>query len=133
MSRRRNSPWLIASTFAAALALTVVPLPDSLVWFRPYWVALVLIYWCIETPDQVGMGVGFSMGLLLDIMTELDVSPAQTVMVGDTVYDLEMAQQAGTHCVAVGYGAHEPAVLLEFEPHTILANIEELPRVLERF
>ncbi|MDJ0657668.1 MAG: rod shape-determining protein MreD [Xanthomonadales bacterium] len=69
MSRRRVSFGLIAATFAAALALTVVPLPDSLVWFRPYWVAMVLIYWCIESPEQVGMGTGFTMGLLLDLMT----------------------------------------------------------------
>ena len=38
------------------------------VW-RPAWVALVLVYWCMAAPDQVGVVAGWTTGLLLDVMT----------------------------------------------------------------
>lgn len=50
--------------------------------------------------------------MLNDLCETLGVSPANTVMVGDTTHDLTMAQQAGTHSIAVSYGAH-PADQLE--------------------
>lgn len=69
MNRRRTPPALIFSSFLLALILTVMPLPDSLTWLRPYWVAMVLIYWTVEVPDQLNMGVTFLLGLLLDLLT----------------------------------------------------------------
>lgn len=44
--------------------------------------------------------------MLIDICEELDVAPAQVLMVGDTTYDLGMARAAGADAIAVGYGAH---------------------------
>ena len=69
MSRKRQPIWLIGTTFAIAFVLTVAPIGESLIWFRPYWVGMILIYWCIESPTQVGMGWAFITGLLLDLMT----------------------------------------------------------------
>lgn len=54
-------------SFIVALLLNLVPLPDWAAMYRPDWVVLVLIYWCIELPDKVGAGVGFAAGLLVDI------------------------------------------------------------------
>ena len=65
MSRRR--PTLIALSFCIALLLTVIPLPEPLPWLRPYWVAMVLIYWNIECPNEVGMGIAFVVGLVVDL------------------------------------------------------------------
>jgi len=36
---------------------------------RPYWVALVLIYWCLETHDMISLGLVFTLGLILDLLT----------------------------------------------------------------
>ncbi len=69
MTRRRHPRWLIALTFVVAFALTVAPLGESLAWFRPYWVGMILIYWCIESPSEVGMGTAFFIGLALDLTT----------------------------------------------------------------
>lgn len=68
--------------------------------------------------------------MLHDIMGILDVSPEHTVMVGDTEFDLEMAQNAGTHSIGVKYGVHHPQRLLRCNPLALLDAITDLPKVL---
>lgn len=65
--------------------------------------------------------------MLVDIMGELAVAGAQTLMIGDTAYDMEMARNAGVACVAVGTGVHDRQRLLEFDPLALLDSIAELP------
>lgn len=60
--------WVIIASFVVALALTVVPLPEWLAPWRPEFVALVLIYWCMALPARVGVGVGWLVGLLSDVL-----------------------------------------------------------------
>ena len=69
MNSRRIRPGVIILTLAVAIVLTLLPLPLNLDLLRPYWVALVLIYWCLESPDQITLGMAFSIGLLLDLLT----------------------------------------------------------------
>jgi rod shape-determining protein MreD len=57
---------IIVATFVAALLLTILPLPEWMVSFRPEWVALILIYWCMALPQRVGVISGWGLGLLLD-------------------------------------------------------------------
>ena len=64
--------------------------------------------------------------MLLDIMAVLGVEPAQTLMIGDTEYDMQMAQQAGTSALAVAYGVHEKKRLLLFKPLACLDNITDM-------
>lgn len=64
----RRGAGIIAATFAAALVLTVIPLPDWLAPLRPEWAALVLIYWCMALPDRIGVGIGWTLGLLMDVL-----------------------------------------------------------------
>jgi rod shape-determining protein MreD len=60
--------WVIALTFIVAMMLTMVPLPDWAEYLRPEWVTMVLIYWCMALPERVGVGIGWSAGLLLDVI-----------------------------------------------------------------
>jgi phosphoglycolate phosphatase len=46
-------------------------------------------------------------GMLLGLMEELDAAPAETLMVGDTAWDLEMARNAGCAGLGVATGSHE--------------------------
>lgn len=69
MIRRRDRPGMIMVTLMVAIVLTLVSLPPSLDAMRPYWVALVLIYWCLETQGLVKLGMAFSIGLVLDLLT----------------------------------------------------------------
>lgn len=59
---------IIGLTFVVAFILISLPSPAWLDQFRPDWVALVLIYWCIATPERTGVGTGFIVGLLLDVL-----------------------------------------------------------------
>ena len=65
--------------------------------------------------------------MLLDIMEELDVKPGQTVMIGDSEYDLQMANNAGVRSVAVTYGSQGRDRLLKYNPVICLDNITDLP------
>ncbi len=65
--------------------------------------------------------------MLNELLEELDVSAGQALMVGDTEYDLQMANHAGIGPVAVSYGVHEVARLLACKPLTCLDRITELP------
>jgi phosphoglycolate phosphatase len=69
--------------------------------------------------------------MLLDIMAVLDVEPSHTLMVGDTVYDMQMAQQAGTDALAVTYGVHDKDRLLSFNPLACLDDITQVPAWLD--
>ena len=60
---------IITVTFLAALILTIIPLPDWARPLRPDWVALALIYWCLATPERVGVGMAWTVGLLVDALT----------------------------------------------------------------
>ena len=69
MNRRRDRAGVIIVTLVVAIVLTLVSLPPALDALRPYWVALVLIYWCLETQGLITLGIAFSIGLLLDLLT----------------------------------------------------------------
>lgn len=64
--------------------------------------------------------------MLLELMEELGVSAAETLMVGDTEYDLLMANSAGVAAVGVEYGVHGRERLLQHRPEACVADIREL-------
>jgi len=68
--------------------------------------------------------------MLREIMDELGVLPEKTLMVGDTEYDLEMAQRAGTAALAVSYGAHEGERLQNYQPLACLNSVDEMAQWL---
>lgn len=68
MNRSRARTWLFAGSIALAFLLQLMPLPQLVAPFKPYWVGLVLIYWAIETPERVGLGFAFLVGLAGDVL-----------------------------------------------------------------
>jgi len=69
MSANRESRSLIFLTIVAAVLLSLLPLPEMLTPFKPYWLAMVLIYWTLETRDIISLGLAFLVGLVLDILS----------------------------------------------------------------
>lgn len=65
--------------------------------------------------------------MLLEVMDELGVPPADTLMVGDTEYDMLMARNAGTRALAVCHGVHERERLLRHGALACLASLHEFP------
>ena len=64
---RPVNPAFVALTLMLALLLNLLPLTDTALMLRPDFLALVLLYWCIQAPRYVGVGIAWFMGLLMDV------------------------------------------------------------------
>lgn len=64
--------------------------------------------------------------MLHELMQEFGVTPARTLMIGDTTHDLQMALNAGCPSVGVSYGAHEPSAFAALNPRFIAHSVLEL-------
>ncbi len=70
--------------------------------------------------------------MLLHLMDLLGVEPRETLMIGDTTHDLELARNAGGVAVAVAYGAHDVDGLARHSPLAMIHSITELREWLQR-
>ena len=68
MNRTRARTLLFAATLTLSLVLTITPLPTMLTPFKPYWPALALLYWALESNDCVSLGLAASVGLAADLL-----------------------------------------------------------------
>jgi len=68
--------------------------------------------------------------MLAEILDELKISVQQSLMIGDTAYDLEMANNIGMQSVAVTHGVHTVERLLAYKPATNVSCIADLNRWL---
>lgn len=69
MTANRESRSLIFLTIVAAILLSLLPMPGLLEPLKPYWVALVMIYWTLETRTMLSLGLAFLVGLVLDALS----------------------------------------------------------------
>lgn len=69
--------------------------------------------------------------MLKEIMAHLAALPQETVVIGDSEYDLGMAHNAGIDAIAVTSGVHHRERLLAWLPRTCLDSIVELPPWLD--
>ncbi len=65
-------------------------------------------------------------GMLQHLIDELGADSARTLMIGDTVHDMEMARSAGVARLGVAYGAHARHELLAFDPVGCVDAVAEL-------
>ncbi|WDE07620.1 HAD-IA family hydrolase [Thalassomonas viridans] len=68
--------------------------------------------------------------MLQSLLAELDIAPGQALMVGDTSFDLEMAQFAGVDSVGVTHGVHTSEILAQYQPKAIVNSLPELAQLL---
>lgn len=64
--------------------------------------------------------------MLEAIMAETGYSAQQAVMVGDTSYDMAMAQAIGMPRVAATYGVHDADVLAQYEPALMIDTLTDI-------
>lgn len=71
-------------------------------------------------------------GMLLTAMAETGASPGETVMVGDTTFDMEMAVAAGAHALGVSWGYHEVDELRAAGAELVIDRYDEIDMAVER-
>ena len=59
---------IIILTFLVALMASIMPLPLSVDAFRPDWVLVVLLYWCLALPSRVNVISAWVLGFILDVL-----------------------------------------------------------------
>jgi rod shape-determining protein MreD len=64
---RPAQPWFILLTLLVAFAGNLLPFASVAQTLKPDFVALVLLYWCIQAPRYVGVGIAWSVGLVMDV------------------------------------------------------------------
>jgi phosphoglycolate phosphatase len=69
--------------------------------------------------------------MLETAMAEAGAAPVDTVMIGDTVYDIEMAITAGTRAIGVAWGYHTPAELLAAGAEAVAETPAHLGEMLD--
>lgn len=70
--------------------------------------------------------------MLHEILAELERSPGQALMIGDTTFDLEMAARAGVPSVGLAHGVHAVEDLQRHEPLAIVPDLRALAELLAR-
>lgn len=69
--------------------------------------------------------------MLLNAMKEAGVRTENTLMIGDTTYDIQMALAAKVHAVGVSWGYHDPIQLEQAGAEHILDHISQLRQILD--
>ena len=64
--------------------------------------------------------------MLEEAMRETGSAPAETLMVGDTSFDMEMARAAGARAIGVAWGYHPPELLEAAGAELVLGDFDQL-------
>jgi len=64
-------------------------------------------------------------------MAEAGAAPQDTVMIGDTGFDMAMARAAGVRALGVAWGYHEPAELIAAGAEAVAHDPTELEALLD--
>lgn len=59
--------WFVLATLIASLLLNLLPAGGLWLVMRPDFLALSLLYWCIQQPRLLGVGVAWAFGLVMDV------------------------------------------------------------------
>jgi phosphoglycolate phosphatase len=68
--------------------------------------------------------------MVLECCAETGIEPAETVVIGDTAYDMEMALSAGARAIGVSWGYHDSERLLAAGAVEILRTPGELTELI---
>lgn len=71
-------------------------------------------------------------GMMLRAMEETGAEPGQTVIIGDTTFDMEMGKAAGTKTIGVTWGYHEVDDLKGAGADLLVERYADLPAAIER-
>jgi phosphoglycolate phosphatase len=103
--------------------------------------ALRGIHWLIERNDWHGLFTTLqgadtaaskpAPDMVLNACRETGIAPAHTLVIGDSIYDMQMAVSAGATAIGVSYGYGEAAELLETGARRIIHSFDEVEAMVE--
>ena len=64
-------------------------------------------------------------------LSGLSASPSESLYVGDSLTDAQVAQRGGVRFAAVCSGTTTPAEFAEFKPHILCESVTRLPEFLK--
>jgi len=64
---RPANPGFVVATLVLALVVNTLPVSGVALALKPDFLALTLLYWCIQAPRYVGVGVAWMTGLAMDV------------------------------------------------------------------
>lgn len=64
--------------------------------------------------------------MIFNAMKQTGCSPLQTYMIGDTIFDMQMANAAGAKGLAITWGYHPKDRLQTMNPHEIISSVKDL-------
>ncbi len=65
-------------------------------------------------------------------MADVGAEPARTIMIGDTSFDIAMANAAGVHSIGVGWGYHPPHALTAAGAPIVVQSFADLATAIDR-
>jgi len=69
-------------------------------------------------------------GMVENVLAETGVLAANTLVLGDTSFDMEMARNAGVAAIGVDWGYHHSDTLMAAGADRVLRSFSELPDLL---
>lgn len=64
---RPARPWFVALTMLIAFLVNLLPVTGYALMLKPDFLALVILYWCIQEPRYMGVGIAWFAGLFMDV------------------------------------------------------------------
>jgi len=68
-TRNRATTIVYWASLVLSLLLGLVALPAPLLALKPFWAALIVVYWALEAPEKMSIGRAFALGLAGDLLT----------------------------------------------------------------
>lgn len=68
--------------------------------------------------------------MLEEILTDFNAKPSDALMIGDSEYDLLMANNMKMDALAVSYGVHSLQRLLQYQPRGYVHSVADIPQWL---
>jgi rod shape-determining protein MreD len=69
MQRVSGINYLLIGSFILSFMLDIIPLPGNFIFLRPEFTLVVLIYWVLYLPRDYNIGLGFIVGIFLDLLS----------------------------------------------------------------
>ncbi|WML91965.1 rod shape-determining protein MreD [Thiothrix lacustris] len=61
-------PGAVLLTLIFSIALSIIPLSESIALWRPEWIALTLVHWALVIRDRISLLMVFILGLVVDAL-----------------------------------------------------------------